>query len=189
MSIEALTDAWENSPYTLGALHVHLVIANLVNDQHANQFWMSRAKTAAKARVSISTVDTALHRMIEDGWLTLVAEGGGRGVTSKYQYHFRGAGKTDQILDPFAETPQNLVETPQNPESRPLIENNESKRARTSRPAARGAPAPGGGAPVGRPNRVADAAEIRERDRRIAEEAVPMPAGLRDHFRPKTEGG
>lgn len=87
MSVQAMSDAWTNSPYTGDTLLVQLAIADVVNDVYENRCWMLRPELAAKARCDVSTVTRALGRMKQDGYLEVLVAGGGRGKPTEYRYH------------------------------------------------------------------------------------------------------
>jgi DNA-binding IclR family transcriptional regulator len=86
MSAEATGAVWRYSPYTGAQLLVHLAIADVVNDTHGWEFWMSTEKLARKARVSRSTVTSALADMVEHGFLELLEAGGNRRRPSRYRF-------------------------------------------------------------------------------------------------------
>jgi hypothetical protein len=121
VSAEAMGDAFRRSPYKGGVLLVHLAVADVVNDVHDNRLWMTRASLAEKARASRGTVDTAMAAMLRDGWLELVAEGGGRGKPTEYRYHLGGAAEKPPNHEAVSgDTAQPLTETAQPRESSPL---------------------------------------------------------------------
>lgn len=69
MSAEATGWVFRYSPLTSVAFAVHLAIADSVNDQNENEFWMNQAALAAKARTSRKTVNAALAQLVADGFL------------------------------------------------------------------------------------------------------------------------
>ncbi len=74
MSAEATGWVFRYSPYTGGAFLVHLCIADSVNDQNHNEFWMRQHKLAHKARLSRPRVNEHIQRIVDDGLLTLLDE-------------------------------------------------------------------------------------------------------------------
>jgi hypothetical protein len=72
MSVKAMADVFEHSPYALGTRLVHLIVADKANDDHENLFWLPFADIARKANVSTDTVARAVKRMLADGYLELV---------------------------------------------------------------------------------------------------------------------
>lgn len=72
MSAEASGYVFRSSPYRGTQLAVHLAIADSVNDQYENEFWMSLTTLSKKARVSRSMVREAVIRLVRDGFLTLL---------------------------------------------------------------------------------------------------------------------
>lgn len=66
---------YRHSPYTGATFAVHLAVADTVNDQNGNRFWMSQSKTATKARTSRKSVNEALAVLEADGYLERRGEG------------------------------------------------------------------------------------------------------------------
>lgn len=85
MSADATGWVWKNSPFSGSKLLVHLAMADVANDTHANELWMTRNSLAEKARVTRSTVDRALAELIEDGLLDVIENGRGRGHSTRYR--------------------------------------------------------------------------------------------------------
>lgn len=69
---------WRFSPYKGARLLVHLAIADTVNDQGENEFYMGQSKLAAKARVSRQAANDALATLETDGYIERVGELEGR---------------------------------------------------------------------------------------------------------------
>jgi hypothetical protein len=65
VSGEAVGWVWRHSPYEGTGLVVHLAIADVVNDVHGNQFWMSVPHLARKCRISDRQVQRYLRDMEE----------------------------------------------------------------------------------------------------------------------------
>lgn len=86
MSAEATGWVWKHSPYSGSQLLVHLAIADVVNDAHDNEFWMSTYKLATKAKVSRSTVTATLSEMVRDQLLHILAAGGTTREPSRYRF-------------------------------------------------------------------------------------------------------
>jgi biotin operon repressor len=91
MSAEATGWVFRHSPFKGATFAVHFTIADSVNDQHDNEFWMSQSKLAIKARCSRDTVNVALAALIEDGFLELVEEGTGRSHANRYRFLYPNA--------------------------------------------------------------------------------------------------
>lgn len=98
MSVEALTDCFANSPLHGAQRVVHLAIADVVNDVHENRVWMRRAELAAKSGESRATVDRTLTVLVEQGWLTVLVGGGGRGKPTEYAYNLAGKPRQDEVV-------------------------------------------------------------------------------------------
>ena len=72
MSVQAISYVLENSPYKGATFIVHIIIADAVNGQNDNKFWMSYGTTATKARITRRAAITAIQTMVKDGLLELV---------------------------------------------------------------------------------------------------------------------
>ena len=72
MSVQAISHVLENSPYKGATFIVHIIIADAVNGQNDNKFWMSYGTTATKARITRRAAITAIQTMVKDGHLELV---------------------------------------------------------------------------------------------------------------------
>lgn len=89
MSAEAVGWVYRHSPYSGQFLAVHLAIADVVNDQANNQFWMALPRLSEKARVNRGTAKRAIDQMVADSFLTLVEKSnGGRSRPSVYRFQF-----------------------------------------------------------------------------------------------------
>lgn len=88
MSGDATGWAYRHSPYRGATLAVHLAVADSVNDQFGNEFWMTQSSLALKARVSRESVNIALAQLVADGFLELLEVGGGRAKYAKYRFLF-----------------------------------------------------------------------------------------------------
>ena len=86
MSAEATGFVFRHSPYKGAGFAVHLAIADSVNDQHGNQFWMSLGKLADKARLARPTVSACVQQMITDGWLVEVSRSAGSTVCYRFVF-------------------------------------------------------------------------------------------------------
>lgn len=86
MSAEATGWVWKYSPYTGAPLLVHLAIADVVNDTHDNEFWMSGAKLAAKAKVSRHTVTDTLTDMQARGLMEMLESGAEHRRPSRFRF-------------------------------------------------------------------------------------------------------
>ena len=86
MSAEATGWVWKHSPYTATSLGLHLAIADVVNDLHAHEFWMSQAGLAAKARCSRETANRWLGTACDDGFLTLIEDNRKSGKPSRFRF-------------------------------------------------------------------------------------------------------
>ncbi len=87
MSSEAVGWVFRHSTMTGTALTVHLAVADSVNDQNGNEFWLKKETLAFKARVGMSSVKRTLQRLVEDGFLEALEESPGR-HPSRYRFLF-----------------------------------------------------------------------------------------------------
>lgn len=86
MSADATGYVFRHSPFNGATLLVHLAIADSVNDQHGNQFFMSVGNLVKKTRATRKTVQTALRTLENRGFLTRLSEG--KGEVYCYQFEF-----------------------------------------------------------------------------------------------------
>jgi len=86
VSSEALGHAWRYSPHKNATFLALIAIADIVNDQNDNQFWMSHKRLADKTRLGISSIKTALIELEKTGWLFRVSEVFGE--TVRYRFIF-----------------------------------------------------------------------------------------------------
>lgn len=86
MSAEAVGWVWNHSPYRGSELLVHLAIADVANDLHHNEFWMSTASLAKKAKVARSTVTATLSDMVKLGLLEVLEAGGPKRKPTLYRF-------------------------------------------------------------------------------------------------------
>lgn len=88
MSAEATGWVWKNSPYTGAQLLVHLAIADVVNDVHENELWMSVGSIATKAKVARSTVSDTLLDMCGRRLIERLTSGKAERKPSRYKFLF-----------------------------------------------------------------------------------------------------
>jgi hypothetical protein len=88
LSIEATNHVFKHTPYPPAQSYILLAIADVVNDTHAHRFFLGIPKLAQKTKCSERTVQRALSQFVEDGWLSIESDGGGRGNTTEYRFNF-----------------------------------------------------------------------------------------------------
>jgi len=88
VSGKAIGQAFDHSPYKGTAFVVLLAVADVVNDVHEHEFWMTSARLAEKAHTTPGNVRHCLARMVADGWLEVVDSGGGRSRPTRYRWTF-----------------------------------------------------------------------------------------------------
>lgn len=86
MSAEAVGWVYRHSPYSGAAFAVHLAIADTVNDQHGQRFYMSASTLARKARCSRTTASEMADRLCRDGYLARI--GGGQLAGKPVEFRF-----------------------------------------------------------------------------------------------------
>jgi hypothetical protein len=96
VSAEATGWVYRHSPYRGAAFSIHLAVADSVNDQHGNEFWMAQGTLASKARVGRQATNAAMAEMVIDGYLEILEEGGGRSRPSHYRFLFPDAAVTHE---------------------------------------------------------------------------------------------
>ena len=84
MSAEATGWVWRNSPYSGGSLNLHLALADVANDTHGNELWMSVATMAAKARLSERQIQRVLRDMVDKGYLKVLSTEHGKTVHYRF---------------------------------------------------------------------------------------------------------
>lgn len=89
MSAEAVAYVTKYSPYTGNTFVIHLMIADVVNDTHGNEFFMATDNLARKSRASKRTAQRAIDTFVADGFLTLKAPAK-QHYPAVYQFVFRG---------------------------------------------------------------------------------------------------
>ena len=94
MSVQAMGWVVSDSPYRGSTFLVHLMIADVVNDQHGYEFWMSNDRLAKKARVSRQTANRAIGQMVDDGLLRAI--GTERCGNVRYRFHMPSTAACEQ---------------------------------------------------------------------------------------------
>jgi len=82
MSIKIMSWVLDHSPYEGKARLIHVVLADHANDDGV--CWPSQVKIAARAGCSVEHVRVVVGKMIEDGYLKIIASSQGRGNSHKY---------------------------------------------------------------------------------------------------------
>jgi hypothetical protein len=86
VSAEATGWVFRHSPYKGAGFVIHLAIADSVNDQNDNEFWMSQARLCEKARTSHATTERAVRALRDDGFLTLLEDNATAGKPCRYRF-------------------------------------------------------------------------------------------------------
>ena len=72
MSNEALSWAFESSPYSRTIWLIHVIIAGEVDESSDNHVWLDEKQIMVDARCSIQTVRRAIAHLIKDGYLEVI---------------------------------------------------------------------------------------------------------------------
>ena len=89
MSAEAVGWVYRHSPYAGATFQVHSAIADSVNDQNDNEFWLPLRRLAEKARTRPSTAKVARDQLLADGFIAeLQTPSPGRGNVGRYRFLF-----------------------------------------------------------------------------------------------------
>ena len=88
MSAEATAYVYRFSPFAGVTFQIHHAIADSVNDQRENEFWMGQEKLARKARVGRRSAQRALEELLANGFVELLREGATKGEPNLYRFLF-----------------------------------------------------------------------------------------------------
>ncbi len=102
MSAKATAYVWEHSPHNGATFIVHLALADVANDQHENELWMSLTKIAKKARCSRSTAQASLKELCGTGHLVLLKAG--KENHQPGRYWMRTVPETEQLPEAVPES-------------------------------------------------------------------------------------
>lgn len=102
---------WENSPYTGTKKLIHLAIADVVNDMHDNEFFMTNENLAQKATCSREYANRVLKEMVAAGALE---ELGRKGIVIKYRFLFQGVTRVHSKCDESSQVSVTRVHTEPN---------------------------------------------------------------------------
>lgn len=97
MSAEATAWVWRCSPWRgqHAKFVLHLAVADVVNDAHGNEFWMSHSALAAKVGCCRETVARWFAEAIEAGLVSLKRDGSRAGGSNCYVFLFAGGVTSD----------------------------------------------------------------------------------------------
>lgn len=87
MSADACGHVYRHAPFNGATLIVLLAIADTVNDQNDNDFWMGFGRLATKCRMHRNTVRGSVLELVESGWLDCIRLSEG-GYPSRYRFLF-----------------------------------------------------------------------------------------------------
>lgn len=88
MSSEAIGYVYRHSPYKGATFSVHLAMADSVNDQFSNEFWMQQGRLAAKARIGRPAANEAVGKLVADGFVVDLGELPGKRGVRRYRFLF-----------------------------------------------------------------------------------------------------
>jgi hypothetical protein len=127
VSNRATTYVYDFSPYKGAGFALHVAVADSVNDEHDDRFWMCPAKLAAKARVARETASRWLWQAVEDGFLEVVDDRrAGHNESSEFRFL---APDAERVYDPKLplgrvisdHTPRDLRSHPRDLSSHPPV--------------------------------------------------------------------
>lgn len=116
---------FRHSPFTGVTFAVHLAIADSVNDQNDNEFWMAQGNLAQKARVSRRSAQRAVDELIEKGHLVLLEDNSKAGTPNRYRFegvrHHDAPGASPATQGVRHHDAQTQEITQENPKSRDQV--------------------------------------------------------------------
>ncbi len=118
---------------------VHLAVADVVNDAHGYEFWMTSDALAAKTRTNPGNARKYLAALVADGLLEVLDPGGGRNRATRYRFLFpiprsRDAVCPEEAVDAETAKPRNEHAKPRRDNARNSIELKERTQKREPRP-------------------------------------------------------
>ena len=87
MSAQATGHVWKCAPFGGSKFLILLGIADVVNSDFYNCFWMTSTNLGNKVRMHPTNVRRHLKELVEDGWLEVLEPGGGNGKATKFRFH------------------------------------------------------------------------------------------------------
>jgi hypothetical protein len=87
LSAQATGHVWKCCAFGGAKFLVLLGVADVVNTDHANVFWMTSTNLGNKVRMHPTNVRRHLKELVEDGWLEVLEPGGGNGKATKFRFH------------------------------------------------------------------------------------------------------
>ncbi len=87
MSAQATGHVWKCCAFGGAKFLVLLGIADVVNSDFHNCFWMTSTNLGNKVRMHPTNVRRHLKELVEDGWLEVLEPGGGNGKATKFRFH------------------------------------------------------------------------------------------------------
>ena len=87
MSAQATGHVWKCAPFGGSKFLILLGIADVVNSDFHNCFWMTSTNLGNKVRMHPTNVRRHLKELVEDGWLEVLEPGGGNGKATKFRFH------------------------------------------------------------------------------------------------------
>lgn len=88
MSAEATGWVWKHSPHKGHHVKflIHLAVADVVNDAHDNQFWMSQESLASKVGASVRSVNGWFSEAVDSGLVQCVVDNSRAGKPNCYRF-------------------------------------------------------------------------------------------------------
>lgn len=86
MSGKAVGWVLDNSPYVGTQRLIHVVIADVSNEENGNRLWCSQQRIADKCKCDRKTVLRCLAAMVDDGYLKLITDNSARRKPNVYEF-------------------------------------------------------------------------------------------------------
>ena len=87
MSAQATGHVWKCCAFGGAKFLILLAVADVVNSDFYNCFWMTSTNLGNKVRMHPTNVRRHLKELVEDGWLEVLEPGGGNGKATKFRFH------------------------------------------------------------------------------------------------------
>lgn len=115
-----------HSPYENALYATHLIIAGIVNPDHDFEVWLHQEDLAKRCHTSSRNLRRQLGQMTDDGYLTLIEPGGGRGKAARYR--FEKPGQPGQVSETNPDKSRTETRTTEDPDL--LVSKKEQKAGR-----------------------------------------------------------
>lgn len=97
MSGKAVGWVLDNSPYVGTQRLIHVVIADVSNEENGNRLWCSQQRIATKCKCDRKTVNACLSTMVADGYLKLITDNSSHRKPNVYEFMMPTLGESDPM--------------------------------------------------------------------------------------------